>query len=151
MSRLAELVGYIELPRMIEMRQSFPRPVIENPAAKIREELAASGMAARIRPGQMIALTGGSRGISNLPLIIRETAAFVKAQGAEPFIIPAMGSHGGATADGQREVMEARPSALPKKPAAAPSGPAWTPSCWGIPSGWAFPSMRIDTPMRRTA
>lgn len=106
MSKLAELVSHIELPRMIEMRQTFPRPVIEDVASEIRKALSASGMGARILPGQKIALTGGSRGIANLPLIIKETAAFVKAHGGNPFIIPAMGSHGGALAEGQRKVLE---------------------------------------------
>ncbi|MBQ7887929.1 MAG: DUF2088 domain-containing protein, partial [Clostridia bacterium] len=56
-------------------------------------------------PGMSIAITAGSRGIDNIALIIRETADYLKALGAEPFIVPAMGSHGGATAEGQKEML----------------------------------------------
>ena len=60
----------------------------------------------RIRPGQTVALTAGSRGIANIPLVLRETAAFLKKLGARPFLVPAMGSHGGGTAEGQRRILE---------------------------------------------
>ena len=59
----------------------------------------------RVRPGMRIAITCGSRGISNIALIIKSLVSSVKAKGAEPFIVPAMGSHGGATAKGQAEVL----------------------------------------------
>jgi len=60
---------------------------------------------ARVKPGARIAVTGGSRGIADIPLILRTVVEELKARGAEPFLIPAMGSHGGATAEGQIEMM----------------------------------------------
>src|SRR5262249_28885794 len=60
----------------------------------------------RVRPGQTVALTAGSRGIANIPLILKSTADFLKRLGARPFLVPAMGSHGGATAEGQRRLLE---------------------------------------------
>lgn len=58
-----------------------------------------------VRPGMRIAIAVGSRGISNLSLIVRTTVEFLRAQGAQPFIIPAMGSHGGGTAEGQEAIL----------------------------------------------
>jgi uncharacterized protein (DUF362 family) len=65
----------------------------------------AVGAALRIRPGARIAIAAGSRGIANLPAIVRATVAGVRALGGEPFVVPAMGSHGGATAEGQAELL----------------------------------------------
>ena len=64
------------------------------------------GMKEKIKPGQRICITSGSRGISNIVLITKEIVNQVKALGAEPFIIPAMGSHGGASAEGQISILE---------------------------------------------
>lgn len=105
MSKLADLVSHIELPKMIEMTQIFPRPRIKDVAEEVKMQLNNSGIGMRIQPGNRIAITGGSRGIANIALIIKEIAAFVKVQGGEPFIIPAMGSHGGATAEGQMDIL----------------------------------------------
>lgn len=53
-----------------------------------------------------IAITAGSRGIANVALVTKTIADYVKSRGAEPFVVPAMGSHGGATAEGQKDVLE---------------------------------------------
>ena len=66
---------------------------------------AAAGLHERVRPGQRVAITAGSRGIANIAAVIRTVAEEVRAAGAEPFVVPAMGSHGGATAEGQRRVL----------------------------------------------
>src|SRR5690606_27903742 len=58
-----------------------------------------------IKPGQTVAMTAGSRGIANLALVLKSAAEFIKQLGAEPWIVPAMGSHGGATAEGQVAVL----------------------------------------------
>lgn len=58
-----------------------------------------------LRPGMRVAIGVGSRGIANLPSLVRETARVLRSRGAEPFVVPAMGSHGGATAEGQRAVL----------------------------------------------
>lgn len=93
-------------PAMVRLRQDFERPRVDNIAAEIRSRLETLELSRRIRPGQSVALTAGSRGIANIPLILRSVAQFVKDLGARPFLVPTMGSHGGGTADGQRAVLE---------------------------------------------
>ena len=89
--------------RLFKICQQLERNELPDPQAALREQL--GRIAALIRPGGRIAIGVGSRGIYNLPLIVKEIAEFVKGRGARPFIVPAMGSHGGATAEGQREVL----------------------------------------------
>jgi len=93
-------------PKMVTLRQEFERPVVSDIAATVWQTLSGLDLGKRIRPGQTVALTAGSRGIANIALILRETVRFLRKLGAEPFIVPAMGSHGGATAEGQRRVLE---------------------------------------------
>ena len=93
-------------PKMVTLRQEFERPIVSDIAATVWQTLAGLGLEKRIRPGQTVALTAGSRGIANIALILRETVRFLRKLGAEPFLVPAMGSHGGATAEGQRRVLE---------------------------------------------
>ena len=99
------ILGSIPIPPLCKVRQSFPRPRIEN----IREELVAklrgSGLLDKLGRGATVAITVGSRGIANQPLIVRSLVEELKTRGAEPFIVPAMGSHGGATAAGQRDLL----------------------------------------------
>ena len=90
-------------PELTRIRQLFPRPRIDDVPAAVVDAL--SPLADRLHPGERIALAVGSRGIANIAAIVKTTVDFVKAQGAEPFIIPAMGSHGGATPLGQTEVL----------------------------------------------
>ena len=104
---IEQILSGVPLPRMIKIRQRFPRPVVSDVANSVRNELTKSGILAKIRPGDRVALTAGSRGIRNIVVILRETASAIKAVGGQPFVIPAMGSHGGATADGQTEVLRA--------------------------------------------
>ncbi len=92
-------------PRMLRVRQQFARPRVDNVALAVRTALAKLNLSA-IKSGQSVALTGGSRGIANIPLVLKSVATFLKDLGAKPFIVPAMGSHGGGTAAGQREVLE---------------------------------------------
>jgi hypothetical protein len=93
-------------PRMVRIRQHFERPQVADVPAAVASALEPLGLARRIKPGQTVALTAGSRGIANIPLILRSTAAFLKKFGAKPFLIPTMGSHGGGTAEGQRHILE---------------------------------------------
>jgi len=95
----------MQIPKMAKVRQVFQQPEIEDIPAKIREELAKKRLGDRVKPGQRIAVTAGSRGIANIPLILGMVVAELKAVGAEPFILTAMGSHGGATPEGQIEVL----------------------------------------------
>jgi hypothetical protein len=90
---------------MAKVRQTFDQPAINNIPAKIREELEKKHLSDRVKPGQRIAVTAGSRGIANISLILKTIVTELKALGAEPYIIPAMGSHGGATPEGQTQVL----------------------------------------------
>lgn len=107
MDVLEQLIQDFKIPKMAKVRQHFPRPRIEKEdiPAVIREELQKDGTLNRIKKGDKVAITAGSRGIANIALILKEIVDNVKAVGAHPFIIPTMGSHGGATAEGQVEVL----------------------------------------------
>lgn len=107
MDVLEQLIQDFKIPKMAKVRQHFPRPRIEKEdiPAVIREELQKDGTLNRIKKGDKVAITAGSRGIANIALILKEIVDNVKAAGAHPFIIPTMGSHGGATAEGQVEVL----------------------------------------------
>lgn len=95
----------MQLPRMIGIRQKFDGAHIEEIEKTVRRELEQDRIRKRIKPGQSIAVGVGSRGITNLSRIVKETVRCLKDQGARPFIVPAMGSHAGATAEGQAEVL----------------------------------------------
>ena len=104
---VSRLLRDVPIPRMFHAAQKFPDAHIERGDIEkaIFDEIARSGVSKRVRPGMRIAITAGSRGIRNVDEITRSVAAWVRSHGASPFIVPAMGSHGGATADGQREVL----------------------------------------------
>ena len=93
-------------PRMVRVKQRFTRPRVEDIPTAVRATLGGLHLDKTIKPGQSVALTAGSRGIANIPVILRSVAEFLKDLGAAPFLVPAMGSHGGGTAQGQREVLE---------------------------------------------
>lgn len=93
-------------PRMVRLRQNFPRPRVENIPAAVRAALEPLSLGTRIKPGQTVALTAGSRGIANIPLILKSVVQTLKDFGAKPYLVPTMGSHGGGTAEGQRRVLE---------------------------------------------
>ncbi|MGQ9631445.1 MAG: lactate racemase domain-containing protein [bacterium] len=95
----------IQLPKMLKIRQVFPLPRVEDVQKTVRGEIEAAGLRERVRPGGRIAITAGSRGISCIREVIKATVDTVREMGCQPFIVPAMGSHGGATAEGQREVL----------------------------------------------
>lgn len=96
----------IPLPRLVAMETAFERPVLADVAQAFRAKLRASRVLDAIRPGMKLAIGAGSRGITNLTLVTRTLIEELKQAGAEPFIFPAMGSHGGATPAGQRAVLE---------------------------------------------
>ena len=105
-SGLREVLKDVPLPNMYLVRQDFPRDGIADVPGYLRQRLDREDLKARIKPGMRVVLTGSSRQVANMPVILRELAVFVKDLGAQPYIIPAMGSHGGATAQGQREILE---------------------------------------------
>ncbi|HLU49324.1 MAG TPA: hypothetical protein VK116_14610, partial [Planctomycetota bacterium] len=86
----------IELPRHVAIRQRFPRPRESDPAAAARRELERIFPPGSIREGAEIAVTVGSRGIEDIARITRAAVDFLRDRKARPFILPAMGSHGGA-------------------------------------------------------
>src|SRR5881396_1942550 len=90
-------------PRVLRVRQKFPASA----PVDIRATLAGqfSAITAGIKPGARIAVGVGSRGITNLQAIVSAVLDLLKATGARPFIVPAMGSHGGATPEGQSELL----------------------------------------------
>ncbi len=106
MSTVSKLLQDVELPRMIRMEQRFPRPCIDDVEAAVREELHKPEIWSRIQPGMEIAVGVGSRGITNYGRIIRTLTDEIKAAGAHPFIVASMGSHGGASEEGQREILK---------------------------------------------
>jgi hypothetical protein len=91
---------------MIRIRQEFERPRVEDVDAAIRQSLTNLDLGNWIKPGQTVALTAGSRGIANIVLSLRTICEHLKSLEAKPFIVPAMGSHGGGTADGQLRLLE---------------------------------------------
>lgn len=102
---IEELFKDTVIPDMFRVRQTFSHDRIEDVAAETRKQLKSRQLEGLIRSGMTIAVTGSSRGIANMNVILRETVRFLKEAGAKPFIIPAMGSHGGATAEGQTGIL----------------------------------------------
>jgi hypothetical protein len=96
----------IPLPRMIHVRQKFETPRVTDIAGTVATQFQRPEVRAKVKPGMTIAVGCGSRGIANIAACVKQVIAELKALGAKPFIFPAMGSHGGATAEGQREVLE---------------------------------------------
>lgn len=94
------------LPKMARVRQHFDAPVLADLSAAIYKELDRIDVASTIRAGETVAITAGSRGVANIGTAVKATVDYLKDIGAKPFVIPAMGSHGGATAEGQRSVLE---------------------------------------------
>lgn len=90
---------------MLRLRQKFPRPRVDNIPAAIRDTLGKLNLGQKIKRGQTVALTAGSRGIANIALILKSAVQHLRDLGAQPFLVPAMGSHGGATAEGQIQVL----------------------------------------------
>ncbi len=101
----AGIVGNVKIPKMVRVRQNFSRERITDIASTVRQELDKSGLLERVGWGDSVAITAGSREISNSKTILTELIRALKEKGGKPFIIPAMGSHGGATAHGQTEVL----------------------------------------------
>ena len=102
---IERILDEVPLPEVVPVEQRFAASPIRDLTAAVEEALAEGGLAGMVRPGQRVALAVGSRGLANLPQLVRLLAAAVRRLGAEPFVVPAMGSHGGATAEGQTQVL----------------------------------------------
>jgi hypothetical protein len=96
---------HLDLPDLLRVRQTIDAPRLEDPAARLRELLDAFGLADKVAPGACVALAVGSRGLRDLQSLVGTLAEAVARAGGSPFIVPCMGSHGGATAEGQAAVL----------------------------------------------
>ncbi len=94
-----------DYPHFFRVRQHFEAPRVDDVPGEVERELSSLRLSQRIKPGQTVAITAGSRGIANIHLIIRGCVAHLQRLGAKPFIVPAMGSHGGGTAEGQTQIL----------------------------------------------
>ena len=92
-------------PQMFRIRQHFDAPRVDDIAGTVRDEIARINPSSVIKPSQTVAITAGSRGVANIDTIIKTIVEEMKAIGAVPYIVPAMGSHGGGTAEGQTQVL----------------------------------------------
>lgn len=106
MGILQDLLKDIPVPKMAKVRQTFDSSQIDDLGSAIRAELDIPKFRELIKPGMEIAVAVGSRGLDRLPELVATTIEFIKEQGATPFIVPSMGSHGGATAEGQIAVLK---------------------------------------------
>jgi hypothetical protein len=93
-------------PKFFRVRQTFEAPRVDDIPGTVQGELSRIGLDQKVRPGQSVAITAGSRGIANIDVIIKAAVQFFQKIGAKPFIVPAMGSHGGGTPEGQRAIIE---------------------------------------------
>ncbi|MGE1062166.1 lactate racemase domain-containing protein [Megasphaera paucivorans] len=108
MNIIDQLLDAIVIPPMIKVKQYFPRPKIDNIDDAVRKKIIQSQVFSQVKQGQRIAITAGSRGIANMPFVLKTIISLVKQAGGVPFLVPAMGSHGGATAQGQIDVLASR-------------------------------------------
>jgi hypothetical protein len=97
------MIPAMPLPSMVRVRQTFPRQRLDDIPGAVRRTMDAAGLS--IRRGDSVAVGAGSRGIANIDTVVKAVIDHLKGLGARPFIFPAMGSHGGATVDGQRDVL----------------------------------------------
>ncbi len=95
----------MDLPLVAPIRQTKPQPVVSDVAGEVRKQWRESSLPKRLKPGARLAVGIGSRGIANIGLIAKTSVDTLKEMGYRPFVVAAMGSHGGATAAGQRELL----------------------------------------------
>jgi hypothetical protein len=96
----------VNYPKLTRITQNLDKTRVEDVGAAVAAEMKRVALAARIKPGARVAITAGSRGIRDMVAVLRACVGEVKAVGGRPIIVPAMGSHGGATAEGQTSMLE---------------------------------------------
>ena len=108
METITNLIKDTPIPKMVKVRQNFDKTCIPESdiPGVVTRELDRPEIGGKIQPGQKIAITCGSRGINHNAVMARAIVDFVKSKGAEPYIVAAMGSHGGATAEGQLQILK---------------------------------------------
>ena len=105
MEQVNKLLNGVEIPDMAQVRQNFSAPVLDDPCGTLKQQLDRPEIRNLVKPGMKIAVTVGSRGIAEYIPLLRCILDSLKEMGAEPFLIPAMGSHGGASAEGQKKLL----------------------------------------------
>ena len=93
-------------PRMMRVRQHFEAPTVEDIEGTVHEQVARLNLASKVKSGDSVAISVGSRGIANIALIVKSLVTELKTLGAAPFLVPAMGSHGGGVAENQQKIIE---------------------------------------------
>src|SRR3954471_1835322 len=96
----------LEVPALHEVAIDVPGPDPVDDSEAAAHEAVVRTLADAVRPGMTVAVGAGSRGLSRRVELLRGSISGLRSLGAEPFVVPAMGSHGGATADGQRAMLE---------------------------------------------
>ncbi len=96
----------ISYPQFFRVRQKFEGPRLDDIPGEIDRQLMRLQLREKIRPGQSVAITAGSRGIANIPVILKAIVDHIKRLGSKPFLVPAMGSHAGGIASGQRNILQ---------------------------------------------
>jgi|TARA_B110000263_G_C15285156_1_gene500378 hypothetical protein len=91
---------------MLRVKQKFEAPTLEDIPAAVRAEVQSLALDSKVTAGESVAISVGSRGIANIALIIKSLVEELKALGLEPFLVPAMGSHGGGVAEAQQAIIE---------------------------------------------
>jgi hypothetical protein len=95
----------VEFPLLAPVRQTLRQPTVTDPAREVRERWQTSGVRRRLRPGDGVAVAVGSRGIANLAKMVQATLEVLRGWNTRPFVVAAMGSHGGGTSEGQRQLL----------------------------------------------
>ncbi len=96
----------MKFPKVVRVRQRFDSTRVHDIPGRVAEEMDRLDWSGRLKSGDSVAITAGSRGVANMATIIKSLADELKKRGALPFVVPAMGSHGGGTAEGQRSLLE---------------------------------------------
>ena len=100
-----KLLDDVQIPNFYSVQYNVCKEEVSDVQSATGKALKDTCVLERIKPGEAVAITAGSREISHFPEMLRVLIAALKARGAQPFIVPAMGSHGGATAEGQKELL----------------------------------------------
>lgn len=106
MHAIDSVIGGVTIPRFLRVRQHFSSREVTDVGAEIRHSMEERQLYGTIKPGSRVVIAVGSRQIANLAVMVKELVDIVKERQAHPFIMPAMGSHGGATAEGQAEILD---------------------------------------------
>jgi hypothetical protein len=101
-----QVLAVPSFPQIFRLRQTFAAPRVADVPGEVHAQLARLRLAEKVTPGETVAISAGSRGIANMPVILRAAVEHLRGLGLRPFLVPAMGSHGGGTAEGQRRILE---------------------------------------------